>query len=206
MATASKGAKRTIDFTGVESGGGRLVPEGEVELEVVSVEEKESKDKNPYWAWKWKVFDGEYKGSIVYDNTSLQPQALWRLKGLLEAMGIKVGDGKETLDISSFKKKRVMAEIGHETYQGKDKARIIGFIMPTLASATPGKFKKGDKVTFSFDGTDMAGVIQSCTASKAVVEVTVDDGQEEWELDVADLNAASKSKAGSAVDDDDIPF
>lgn len=189
MATQSrKRADVTVDFSGIDSGGGgRLIPEGEINLEVVSIEEKLSKDDNPYLAWKWKVADGPYKGSTVYDNTSLQPQALWRLKGLLEAMKVDVEDGKQGINFGELKGKTCRVEIAHETYQGKDKARISGFVMPEVDSVGPERFKKGDKVTFEHDEVTLGGTVVSCTKGKAIVMVEVDGDKEEWELDATDL-------------------
>jgi len=186
--TARKRADITVDFTGVEGGGGgRLVPEGEHVLEVVEVVEKMSRDDNPYLGWKWKVHSGDYKGSVVYDNTSLQPQALWRLKGLLEAMEVDVADGKQGLNFGELKGRTCRVEIAHETYQGKDKARISAFILPEIQSSSAELYKKGDKVTFSNDGIDLEGVVISCTKGKVVLKLTVDGAEEEWELDADEL-------------------
>ena len=110
-----------VDFTGVESGG-KSVPDGDYLLECTSCEDKES-DNGTYLAWKWKVVEGPSKGASVYDNTSLQPQALWRLKTLFECMGIDV-DGKMNINPDAYKGKQVMATIANETYQGKQKPRL----------------------------------------------------------------------------------
>lgn len=189
MATAPRGKRSdiTVDFTGIEAGGGgRLIPEGECVLEVVSIEEKLSRNDNPYLAWKWKVPSGDYKGATVYDNTSLQPQALWRLKGLLEAMGVDVGAGKQGLNFGELTGKTCKVEIAHEEYQGKKKSRISSFIMPDVKSS-PELYKKGDKVHFNNDGDDVEGTVVSCVKGKVVISVSVDDQLEEWEVDATDL-------------------
>ena len=183
-----------VDFSGVESGG-RAIPDDDYLLEVVSCEEKEGRESGAiYLAWKYKVAEGPYKGATVYDNTSLSPQALWRLKRLLEAMGIQA-DGKMSLDINSFKGKRVLAQIANETYNGKEKPRVVEFLFGeasagggSAASANP--FKKGSRVRFQYEGEDMIGVVSSVEGGKVIVAVTIDGGAEEWELDAAELSPA----------------
>jgi len=183
-----------VDFSGVESGG-RAIPDDDYLLEVVSCEEKEGRESGAlYLSWKYKVAEGTYKGATVYDNTSLSPQALWRLKRLLEAMGIQA-DGKMSLDINSFKGKRVLAQIANETYNGKEKPRVVEFLFGEASagggsSASANPFKKGSRVLFQYEGEDMIGVVSSVEGGKVIVAVTIDGEAEEWELDAAELSLA----------------
>ena len=184
----------SVDFTGVESGGGRAVPDGDYLLEVVGVEEKESGDGNPYLAWKWKIAEGPLKGATIYDNTSLQPQALWRLKTLLECMGVEAA-GKMSLNPEAYKGKFCGASVANETYQGKQKPRISGFLDKASLGASAAKsgptssFKKGTKVSFEFEGETLTGVIQSLDGNKAIVLTQIDGNDEEWELPLSEVQA-----------------
>ena len=175
-----------VDFTGVESGG-KSVPDGDYLLECTSCEDKES-DNGTYLAWKWKVVEGPSKGASVYDNTSLQPQALWRLKTLFECMGIDV-DGKMNINPDAYKGKQVMATIANETYQGKQKPRISGFLSKSAAgsSGPVTTLKKGVKVTFEFEGDTLEGVVQSLDRNKVIVLTQIDGSDEEWELTHEDV-------------------
>ena len=178
----------TVDFTGVETGG-RSVPDGQYLLEVVSVEEKESSEGNAYLAWKWKVAEGPLKGATIYDNTSLKPTALWRLKGLLECMGFEV-DGKFALNFREYVGKQVMANVANEVYQGKSKPRIGEFLRdeaPAASSGTSNPFKKGTKVEFDNEGEPGKGVVVGVEGDKIIVEVEVDDSKEEWEMSADEL-------------------
>lgn len=194
MATPSKRRGGIqVDFSGVESGTSRPVPDGNYPLECVSVEEKESRDGNPYLAWKWKVDGGPSKGATIYDNTSLQPQALWRLKGLLECMGVKA-DGKMALDTATYKGKKVWAEVANETYQGKEKPRIANFLMSDPGGPgeeSPAKsLKKGTRVTFEFEGDILEGQVVSLEKDKVIVSTEIDGATEEWELSYSDVTEA----------------
>lgn len=124
-----KGKSVTIDFTGVEAGGGSvLFPEGPQLFEVAEITEEEGSDSGqPYLAFVLKAVDGKYEGKKAYDNFSLQPQALWKLRGFMEASGIEVEDGEMDLDLDEMIGKIVMADVIHEEYKGKPKTRINGY-------------------------------------------------------------------------------
>ena len=186
-----KRADVTVDFTGVESGG-RSVPDGEYLMEATSIEEKESSEGNPYLAWKWKVIDdGPFKGVTVYDNTSLKSTALWRLKGLLECLGIDVANGKQGINFGELKGKTCRVKIANETYQGKEKPRISEFLRDAASTPAKSAFKAGQGVAFDYEGTAMNGNVVSCSGSAVVVAVVLDDGIEEWEMDASELTLAS---------------
>lgn len=132
MALKKKGKKGktiSIDFEGVESGSGQISKEGQYLVEIQEVEEKTSESSGePYLAWRFQVASKKQKGRVVYHNTSLQPQALFNLRGLLEAMGTEVPDGEMDLNLSDFVGEQVGVEIEMEEYNGKDKPRIVGFL------------------------------------------------------------------------------
>jgi hypothetical protein len=191
MVNPRKRTDVTVDFGGVEGGGGRKIPDGEYLMEVFSIEEKESQDGNPYLAWKWKVCDGEYKGATIYDNTSLKATALWRLKTLLECLGVDVPNGKMGLNLKEYHGLSLLAEVTNETYQGKERPRISNFLrgIPKKGAATSSApaaedpFVKGAKVKFDYEGDSMTATIVQVEGSKLIVGVTIDGAQEEWELD-----------------------
>lgn len=193
-------ADMTVDFNGVESGGSRAVPDDTYLVEVVSVEDKESGEGNPYLAWKWKIIEGPYKGTVLYDNTSLKTTALWRLKGLLECLGYTI-DGKFALNLAEYKGKRVHVETGTEQYQGKDKSRITGFLFNNAKSAaasggtTKPKIAIGTEVSFNFEGDEMTGTIEAVDGKKVSVKVMTGDGAEVWEMELSEVKVINKTEA-----------
>ena len=121
-----KKAKRTsLRIPGMKDVEGKrpLVAEGEYNVEVVAVEEREGQNA-PYLAWELKVVGGKFDGAKLYHNTSLAPQALWNLRGLLEAIGVDVPDDDTDMDTDDFLGKTCGVVIEHETYEGKKQARI----------------------------------------------------------------------------------
>lgn len=191
-------ADLTLDFSGVETKT-FTVPDDNYLLEVVSVEEKESGEGNPYLAWKWKVVDGPHKGATLYDNTSLKSTALWRLKGLLECLGMKV-DGRLSLNLAELKGKKAWASTTTETYQGKEKSRIAEFLRQapdgasgsSASSSSKPKVKVGSRVQFSFDGHDMIGEVTEVEGKKISVEVEFDGAKEVWEMETSEVTLVSE--------------
>ena len=194
MVKKPSSTKISIDFTGVESGGGRKIPDGEYLLKVAEVEQKTSQAGNQYLAFKYKVANGPFTGSAVWDNASLAPQALWRFRTLLECFGMNPSEGKFDFDLTKLVGKTVFVEIANETYQGKEKPRIANLLAGgTESAATPAtthtpkaSFAISDMVSFNNDGESFSGKIVNLSGNTANVEV---DG-DEWEIELAELTKA----------------
>ena len=191
MATPIRKSKSIeVDFSGVESGGGRKVPDGEYLLKVTEVESKESSSGNPMLVFKYKIANGPFSGAVVWDNVSLTPQALWRFRTLLECFGLNPGDGKFKVDPDKYVGKTVFVEVANETYQGKEKARIATFLSAgapneSAPSATAASIRVGDAVSFTSEGDTYAGKVLGVSGNTARVEVHGD----EWEIELAELTA-----------------
>lgn len=121
-----------VNFDGVETRG--IVEEGLTRLQVEEAEIKEGK-KAPYVSWKFKTREG----GVVYDNTSMSPKALWRLKAVLEALGETNLGGNFNFTPRRYLRKWLTAEIGHETYNGRPKPVITSYIPPEEGETSPGE-------------------------------------------------------------------
>jgi hypothetical protein len=90
------GTVTSVDLSDVQSGG--AVPDGKYKAKIIEVEEKEGKESGePYLQLTWEVTSDKCNGRTVrFDNYSLQPQALFRLKGLLESIGYEIADKGDT--------------------------------------------------------------------------------------------------------------
>lgn len=116
----------TVDFEGVESGGKRVRKAGEYLCKVEEIT-KEIGDIAPYLAWQFEVIDGECEGSKLWTNTSLAKQALFNLRGLLEALGEEVPDSELDIDLEDMVDKEVVLVVEMEDYEGKSKARVVDY-------------------------------------------------------------------------------
>lgn len=117
-----KGKTLTLDFTNVESRD--VLPEGTYVVKVDKVTEEEGA-KAPYLKWELSVTQGDHKNRKLWHNTSLAPQALWSLRGLLEALGMEIPTGVYKLDLKQLIGLPVAVTIEHRTYQNKVQSKII---------------------------------------------------------------------------------
>jgi hypothetical protein len=194
-----RGSTISVNFEGVESGG-RSVPDGTyaVEVEAVNLEEGEDSGKE-YLKWEMRITKGKHKGVKLYDNTSLQPQALWKLKSLLIAMGEEVPDSTMELNPQDYVGKTLEVETTNEEYQGKDKSKITGYV--------------GGESEEEEDGEEEEESEEEETEEESEEEEEEDDDEEEEEEEEekpargkgkrAQARAAAKKKSASKDDEDD---
>jgi len=124
--------KMKLDFTGVESF--ERAPEGKHNCKIVSADVKQSQGGNDMIVVAFEVIKGEGKGARVYENYPLVDTALWKLKGLLQAIGMKA-DGKVQLDLDKLIGKICVVNVIHEEYEGKIRARVESVSKITAESA-----------------------------------------------------------------------
>lgn len=127
------GKKINVDLTGVESF--QRASEGEHTAKIVSAEVKQSQGGNDMVVVCFEVTKGEDKGARVYENYPLIDTALWKLKGLLQAIGMKA-DGKVQIDLDKLVGKVVTIVVKHEEYEGKVRAKIDEVRKFSTASAS----------------------------------------------------------------------
>ena len=135
-AKAKKTQSLSVDFSDTEASG--IPDEGDYVLEVTDVEQKTSDNSgNEYLSFTFAIADGEFKGKKVYHNCSLQPQALFNLRGVLESLGYEVPQGPMDLEIADLIGDTCGGSVSHEKYEGKLKARIVEFFKVEDMEAEP---------------------------------------------------------------------
>ena len=115
------GKKIKIDMTGVESYG--RVSEGQHVVKIVAAEPSVSQGGGDTIRVTFQVVKGSDKGNKVIETYPLVETALWKLKGLLVALGMKC-DGKITLDVDKLVGKTLIIEVHHEEYNGSMRAKV----------------------------------------------------------------------------------
>lgn len=124
-----EGSSVNVDLSGVETSR-RAIPEGTYSLVVNQVEQKTSREGNPMIAFEFEVSEGPHKGAKLFENCSLQPQALFKLKSVLMALGMEIPNKAFDLNLKDLIGLECEVEVGHETYEGKKRARILEYINP----------------------------------------------------------------------------
>lgn len=120
----------TVNFSGVESGEFRPIPDGNYTAEIISAEVQNSKASNsPMIALKWRISEGKFKGRQLFDNVSLLPQALWKLKTLLEVLSIEPEeeDSSAKAIASELVEKEGTIIVTNQKYEGEDRAKVTGY-------------------------------------------------------------------------------
>ena len=117
-------AKIKVDMTGVEAF--VSCAEGEHIGKIVDAELKDTNNGDDMIILKFEVVSGPSKGSRVKENFPLTDNARWKLKQLLDAIGMK-SDGKLVIDTDKLMDKRVIIEVALEEYNGKKYPKIQEF-------------------------------------------------------------------------------
>ncbi len=126
MANKSKSVL-SVDFSNVQEVAD--LPEGTYQVKVDEITKKQSDKSGKYYlAFVFKVMDAEYKDTPLYHNCSLQPQALFNLKRTLEALGVDIPKNKIKIDLKKIIGMTCAAQVEIETYQGKDRPKIVELI------------------------------------------------------------------------------
>nr|DAV98580.1 MAG TPA: Protein of unknown function (DUF669) [Caudoviricetes sp.] len=113
--------KMKLDFTGVETF--NMPAEGVHKVKIEKIEETVSQGGNDMFKVTFVVIAGASKGCKVIENYPLIDTALWKLKGLLEAIGMKA-DGRVQIDLDKMEGKTLELTVKYEEYEGKDRARV----------------------------------------------------------------------------------
>lgn len=133
MATKSRKGRSSssvnVDLSGVEASR-KVIPEGTYEVVVNEATQKDSRDGNPMISFEFEVSEGTHKGAKLYENCSLQPQALFKLKSVLLALGMDIPNKAFDLNLKDLIGLTCEVEVGHEVYEGKKRARILQYNDP----------------------------------------------------------------------------
>ena len=113
--------KVNVDFTGVESF--NRPSEGQHVVKIVSADMKQSQGGNDMIVVTYEVTKGSDKGARCIENYPLAENALWKLKGLLQAISMKC-DGKVRLDLDKLIGKVCIITVSDEEYEGKIRSRV----------------------------------------------------------------------------------
>lgn len=103
-----------VDFTNVETGAGFLEP-GLYQARVEKVDKTTGKNYDGL-KWSWSSIESETHGQRADLFTSLAPQSLWVLKGILEAFGAEIPQSALRLDTDRWIGKKALIKVIHEPW------------------------------------------------------------------------------------------
>ena len=117
----AKSRKHKVDFTGVEAF--NKPAEGKHKAKISKVEETTSQGGNDMFKVTFEVVAGPSKGCRVIENYPLIDTALWKLKSLLQAIGMKA-DGRVQIDLDKMEGKALEINVYYEDYNGQERAKV----------------------------------------------------------------------------------
>jgi len=121
--------KTVVDFSGVNTGNGRVrIPQGDYKARVKSVKHETSKNGNPMLVWEFEITDGEFRKKVLRDRTVLMDNPLWKLKQLLEAMGLQVPSKKVALDLAKYPGMGIGITVTDDEYDGKVNSKVSDYV------------------------------------------------------------------------------
>ena len=177
-----------VDLSGVEASR-KAIPEGTYEVVVNEANQKDSRDGNPMIAFEFEVAEGAHKGAKLYENCSLQPQALFKLKSVLMALGMDIPNKAFDLNLRDLVGLTCEVEVGHEVYEGKKRARILQYNDPeeTQEEETDDESVEDKLQDLDFDelkdlAKDLdiaASDIKRAKKVKALIELIMDSADED---------------------------
>lgn len=125
--SAPSSTKVSVDFGDTESRGGKKgtggrkhYQPGDYAAKITNAEIMHSEDKGtPGIRVTFKLTSGKVKGGVVSDRFWLSPKALWRVRQLLEACGMKVPSKKVGIDVTALKGKTLAITLDDDEYDEK---------------------------------------------------------------------------------------
>lgn len=220
MATKSRKGRSSssvnVDLSGVEASR-KAIPEGTYEVVVNEATQKNSRDGNPMIAFEFEVAEGAHKGAKLYENCSLQPQALFKLKSVLLALGMDIPNKAFDLNLRDLVGLTCEVEVGHEVYEGKKRARILQYNDPEETQDEEGVDEEEESVEDKLSELDFdelkdlakdldisSSDIKKAKKAKALIDLIMDSADEDDILEA--LGEDSEEEEEEDDDDEDQDY
>lgn len=200
---AKKAKKNVVSINWDEEEGGKFLKNpGEYIVQVVSAETDEDSEGKQFITWSLEVVEGKSQGASISTRTYITPKALWKLRELLECMGIEVqNDSIQELDLDEVIESAEKFVI--EVEEGNERADGDGYYM-TVADYMPlEEYKKASAP--SDDGEESEEEKPAKKSKKAKkAEPQEEEDSEEVEEEEALKKKSKKSKKAKEVDEDEL--
>lgn len=204
-----------VDLSGVEASR-KAIPEGTYEVVVNEATQKDSRDGNPMIAFEFEVAEGTHKGAKLYENCSLQPQALFKLKSVLLALGMNIPNKAFDLNLRDLVGLTCEVEVGHEVYEGKKRARILQYNDPEETQVDDSDEDDEESVEDKLSELDFdelkdlakdldisASDIKRAKKAKALIELIMDSADED---DILEALGEDSDDGDDEEDDEDQDY
>ena len=189
--------KKKLDFTGVETF--QRAPEGKHIAKISKVDETTFQGGNEGFKITFEIVKGVGKGCRVIENFPFVDTALWKLKNLLESIGMRA-NGRVMVDTDKLIGKLVEITVNHEEYEGRTRAKVaeINKILNTSDDEEAEDPEEDDEAEEAEDEEEEEAPKKSVkNASKTKEKSKADKSTK------ADKKPAKKAKSEPEDDEDD---
>lgn len=121
---SSKGSGKKVNFSGVQSGGRKKIPEGDYLFKVDKATWEESQAGNDMVVFESVVKTGPQAGWRGYIHCAVTPKALWKLRQMLEALGVPIVDGEMSINPKKYVGLEHGGSVETEEWEGKKRSKI----------------------------------------------------------------------------------
>lgn len=203
---AKSGDLIVADFSKEEGGGRRpRVPEGDYRVKVKEVKSDTSKEGNRMYVWTFVGLDGKLKGKEIRDYTTVTPKSLWKLRSVLEAIGIDVPKSAVRLKSRDVVGKELGITVNDDEYNGRVSSKIADYIdLETLASGGVDDEDEDDEDVEDEDDEESVDLDELDRSElKAYIKENDLDVKVKKSMSDDDIRSAIKEAEGDEDEDDD---
>lgn len=124
----AKKSKNTVTINWEEEEGGKFLKNpGEYVVNAIKAEQDEDDEGKSFILWTLQVAEGKSKGATISTRTYITPKALWKLRELLECMGVEIGNSVQDIDLDEVVENGDKFVI--EVEEGNERADGNGYYM-----------------------------------------------------------------------------
>ncbi len=182
-----KPTARVVDFTNVKERGNfnpKNVEPGDYVAKITKVEETQAKDGEDMWVFT--IVPDEFPRTSYPQYIKLVETQSWKLKNLLEAAGIAVGQRKVKLDPNKLVGKKIGIALEDEEYDGRLKSVIVE-VFPAEDVTGPAEGDTEDPEEEELEEEKPAPKKRTAAAKKKAPEPEKDEEEEDDELEIDEL-------------------
>ena len=206
MARKSSNTIQLPGFDGVDEGGGSFhIPEGDYGMKCTSCTQAVSKSSdNPMLVFTFVGTQGKAKGKKFWLYCALVPEAYWKLKQTLIALGIETPDDPSDLDPTDVEDVEVLGSVVDNEYEGKTNSKLdsIALLDAEQEEDEDEKPAKPTKAAAAAKSKNGKGKPLPKLAASEVEEMEEDELEEivgKYELDIDLATQKTKRRKANAV-------
>lgn len=119
-----------VDLTNFREKVSSHVPEGKYRVAIEDAETGTTRNGDPKITMYYRVTHGDYANTALFiDTLTLTEKAIFRLVGLMSALGMKTPRKKFRMDLSKFIGKKLVVEVGDgDEYRGRVKSEVREYL------------------------------------------------------------------------------